>query len=57
MLSGQLRGEKLQFSNFSSVYFQNLKSRSLGYFTWYDVFLNGIGGLLGLTIFWGVNTK
>ena len=29
----------------------------LRYFTWYDVFLNGIGGLLGLTIFWGVNRK
>jgi len=26
-------------------------------FIWYDVFLNGIGGLLGLTIFWGVNRK
>jgi ABC-type xylose transport system permease subunit len=26
----------------------------LRYFTWYDVFLNGIGGLLGLTIFWGI---
>jgi hypothetical protein len=23
-------------------------------FTWYDIFLNGIGGLLGLTIFWGI---
>jgi len=23
-------------------------------FIWYDVFLNGIGGLLGLTIFWGI---
>ena len=26
----------------------------LRYFTWYDIFLNGIGGLLGLTIFWGI---
>lgn len=22
-------------------------------FAWYDIFLNGVGGLLGLTIFWG----
>jgi len=29
----------------------------LRYFTWYDVFLNGIGGLLGLTIFWGINRE
>ena len=29
----------------------------LRYFTWYDVFLNGIGGLLGLTIFCRVNRK
>jgi hypothetical protein len=24
------------------------------FFTWHDIMLNGIGGLLGLTIFWGV---
>jgi len=29
----------------------------LRYFTWYDILLNVIGGLLGLTIFWGVNRK
>jgi len=29
----------------------------LRYFTWYDIFLNMLGGLLGLTIFWGVNRK
>jgi len=29
----------------------------LRHFVWYDVFLNGIGGLLGLTIFWGVNRE
>jgi glycopeptide antibiotics resistance protein len=23
----------------------------LRYFTWYDIFLNGLGGVLGLTIF------
>ena len=27
------------------------------YFIWYDVLLNGIGGLLGLTVFWGLNRK
>jgi hypothetical protein len=26
----------------------------LRYFTWYDIFLNGLGGVLGLTIFWGI---
>jgi len=26
----------------------------LRYFNWYDIFLNMIGGLLGLTIFWGI---
>jgi len=29
----------------------------LRYFTWYDILLNVIGGLLGLTIFWGLNRK
>jgi hypothetical protein len=29
----------------------------LRYFTWYDIFLNGVGGLLGLTIYWGVNRE
>jgi len=24
------------------------------YFTWYDILLNVIGGLLGLTILWGI---
>jgi len=26
----------------------------LRYFTWYDILLNVIGGLLGLTILWGI---
>ena len=26
----------------------------LRYFTWYDILLNMLGGLLGLTIFWGI---
>jgi len=26
----------------------------LRYFTWYDILLNVIGGILGLTIFWGI---
>ncbi|MBA7662510.1 hypothetical protein ES703_70539 [subsurface metagenome] len=29
----------------------------LRYFTWYDILLNGLGGLLGLTIFWGANRE
>lgn len=29
----------------------------LRYFTWYDIVLNGLGGILGLTIFWGVERK
>jgi hypothetical protein len=29
----------------------------LRYFTWYDIVLNGLGGMLGLTIFWGVARK
>jgi len=29
----------------------------LRHFIWYDVFLNGIGGLLGLTIFWGIKRE
>ena len=29
----------------------------LRYFTWYDILLNGLGGLLGLTIFWGVSRE
>lgn len=27
------------------------------FFTWYDILLNGIGGLLGLTIFWGIRRE
>ena len=27
------------------------------FFTWYDIFLNGVGGLLGLTIFWGISRE
>lgn len=26
-------------------------------FAWYDIFLNGVGGLLGLTIFWGISRE
>jgi len=26
----------------------------LRYFTWYDIFLNGLGGVLGLIIVWGI---
>ena len=26
-------------------------------FTWYDIFLNGLGALLGLTIFWGISRE
>jgi hypothetical protein len=29
----------------------------LRYFTCYDIFLNGLGGILGLTIFWGIIRK
>ncbi|HUV59725.1 MAG TPA: VanZ family protein [Desulfatiglandales bacterium] len=29
----------------------------LRYFTWYDILLNVIGGLLGLIIFWGVERE
>lgn len=29
----------------------------LRYFTWYDIFLNGLGGVLGLTIFWGISRE
>jgi len=25
------------------------------YFTWYDIFLNGLGGILGLTLVWGIS--
>ena len=27
------------------------------YFTWYDILLNGLGTLLGLTIFWGISRE
>jgi glycopeptide antibiotics resistance protein len=27
------------------------------YFTWYDIILNGLGGLLGLTIYWGMKKE
>ena len=27
------------------------------YFTWYDIFLNGLGGILGLTFFWGITRE
>jgi hypothetical protein len=27
------------------------------YFTWYDIFLNGLGGILGLTLFWGITRE
>ena len=27
------------------------------YFTWYDIMLNGLGALLGLTIFWGISRE
>ncbi len=27
------------------------------FFAWYDIFLNGVGGLLGLTIFWGIRRE
>jgi ABC-type xylose transport system permease subunit len=27
------------------------------YFNWRDIFLNGLGGLLGLTIFWGISRE
>ena len=26
-------------------------------FTWYDIFLNMLGGILGLTLFWGITMK
>jgi len=29
----------------------------LRYFTWYDIALNGLGGILGLTISWGVRRQ
>ncbi len=29
----------------------------LRYFAWHDILLNGLGGLLGLTIFWGVSRE
>jgi len=29
----------------------------LRYFNWRDIFLNGLGGLLGLTIFWGISRE
>ena len=27
------------------------------YFTWYDIFLNCLGGLLGLTLLWGISKE
>jgi len=27
------------------------------YFTWYDICLNMLGGILGLTLFWGITRK
>jgi hypothetical protein len=27
------------------------------YFTWYDILLNSLGALLGLTIFWGISRE
>ena len=27
------------------------------YFTWYDIFLNILGGILGLLVFWGIKRK
>ena len=29
----------------------------LRYFAWHDILLNGLGGLLGLTIFWGISRE
>jgi hypothetical protein len=29
----------------------------LRYFAWYDVFLNEVGGLLGLTVLWGIRRE
>jgi len=29
----------------------------LRYFAWYDVFLNEVGGLLGLTVLWGISRE
>ena len=29
----------------------------LRFFAWRDIFLNGLGGLLGLTIFWGISRE
>ncbi len=29
----------------------------LRYFAWYDVVLNGVRGLLGLTLFWGISKE
>ena len=26
-------------------------------FIWYDIFLNGLGGVLGLTLFWGITKE
>ncbi len=29
----------------------------LRYFTWYDILLNGLGGVLGLTLVWGISRE
>lgn len=67
----ELEGKRKQKVNEKYVYFRSAMIVSLlgfidelyqgilplRYFTWYDIFLNGLGGVLGLTIFWGMSKE